>query len=698
MPIPKGMTGRVASRVAARAAPMPGRGSVRLPSRVSAQAVAPATPTASDPQPKDISGTARDHEPARRARGRHRDRQGCRPRGRHEREARDHGPERLGQVDARLRADGPSGLRDHRGRHPLDGESILELGADERAQRGLFLAFQYPHAIPGVTVTSFLRSAINAKRKAANGGEDDPVPVKEFRTELLAAMEHLKVPRELAQRYLNDGFSGGEKKRVEILQMAMLKPRIAILDETDSGLDIDALRIVAEGVNTLVGPEMGALVITHYQRILNYVTPDYVHVFVDGRIVASGGAELAHKLEAEGYEAFIPAGVGGERRMSQSETEVVRDIRSDYEYGWHVDDVSTIFKAPKGLSHEVVDAISEHKSEPDWMRAFRHKSLDYFFARPMPTWGADLAGIDFENIHYYIKPTEKQVDKWEDLPAEILDTWDRLGIPEAEKKYLAGRRRPVRVRGRLPQAPGGSRAQGRDLPRHGLRPARARGARQAVLRDDHPAERQQVRRAQLGRLVGRVVHLRAAGRLDRDAAPGLLPHQRGEHGPVRAHADHRRRGRVRALRRGLHRADLLVRLAPLGGRRDHRQAARPLPLHDDPELVEQRLQPRHEARRRLRGRDDGVGRREPRLEGDDEVPGDLADGRARPRRGALDRVRRQGPASGRGRQGRPRREEHDERDHLEVDLEERRARRLPRPARGREGREPARSRRSSATR
>ena len=139
----------------------------------------------------------------------------------------------------------------------LDGESILELGADERAQRGLFLAFQYPHAIPGVTVTSFLRSAINAKRKAANGGEDDPVAVKEFRTDLLAAMEHLKVPRELAQRYLNDGFSGGEKKRVEILQMAMLKPRIAILDETDSGLDIDALRIVAEGVNTLVGRRHG---------------------------------------------------------------------------------------------------------------------------------------------------------------------------------------------------------------------------------------------------------------------------------------------------------------------------------------------------------------------------------------------------------------------------------------------------------
>jgi Fe-S cluster assembly ATP-binding protein len=188
----------------------------------------------------------------------------------------------------------------------LDGVNIVELGADERAQKGLFLAFQYPHAIPGVTVTSFLRSAINAIRKARAGGVDDPIPVKEFRTEILAAMDRLKVPRELAQRYLNEGFSGGEKKRVEILQMALLKPKIAVLDETDSGLDIDALRIVAGGVNELVGPEMGALVITHYQRILNYITPDKVHVFVGGRIVASGGKELAEQLEAEGYDAFMP--------------------------------------------------------------------------------------------------------------------------------------------------------------------------------------------------------------------------------------------------------------------------------------------------------------------------------------------------------------------------------------------------------
>jgi Fe-S cluster assembly ATP-binding protein len=194
----------------------------------------------------------------------------------------------------------------------LDGGSILELAADERAQRGLFLAFQYPHAVPGVTVASFLRSAVNSVRKAQNGGEEDPVKIPEFRKQLTAAMEQLKVPKELAGRYLNDGFSGGEKKRVEILQMAMLSPRVAVLDETDSGLDIDALRIVARGVRSLVGPEMGALVITHYQRILNYVKPDFVHVFVDGRIVREGGPELAEQLEAEGYEAFTPEPVGGE--------------------------------------------------------------------------------------------------------------------------------------------------------------------------------------------------------------------------------------------------------------------------------------------------------------------------------------------------------------------------------------------------
>ncbi|MGD0274080.1 MAG: Fe-S cluster assembly ATPase SufC [Gaiellaceae bacterium] len=193
----------------------------------------------------------------------------------------------------------------------LDGESLLPLGADERAQRGLFLAFQYPYAVPGVTVSSFLRSAMNALRKARAGGTDDPIPIPEFRKDLAAAMEHLKVPRELLGRYLNDGFSGGEKKRIEILQMALLRPQIAVLDETDSGLDIDALKTVADGISDLVGPEMGAIVITHYQRILNYIRPDFVHVFAGGRFVAEGDAELAEKLESEGYDAYLPEGISG---------------------------------------------------------------------------------------------------------------------------------------------------------------------------------------------------------------------------------------------------------------------------------------------------------------------------------------------------------------------------------------------------
>tara|TARA_B100000686_G_C16765706_1_gene961591 strand:- start:1227 stop:1988 length:762 start_codon:yes stop_codon:yes gene_type:complete len=187
----------------------------------------------------------------------------------------------------------------------LDGTDIADLGADERAQLGMFLAFQYPHAVPGVTVANFLRTSVNAIRKAKNGGEDDPIKIPDFRKQLATEMDRLKVPKDMMGRYLNEGFSGGEKKRVEILQMAMLQPRMAILDETDSGLDIDALKIVAEGVRELVGPTMGAVVITHYQRILDYVKPDYVHVFVDGTIVESGGPELAEKLENDGYDSFL---------------------------------------------------------------------------------------------------------------------------------------------------------------------------------------------------------------------------------------------------------------------------------------------------------------------------------------------------------------------------------------------------------
>jgi Fe-S cluster assembly ATP-binding protein len=181
------------------------------------------------------------------------------------------------------------------------GQNILDLEPDERARMGLFLAFQYPVAIPGVTVANFLRTAINSRRRAIHS-EDKGMPIPEFRKMLKQKMEMLKVDSNFAGRYLNDGFSGGEKKRAEILQMAVLKPEIAILDETDSGLDIDALRIVSEGVNALRGGELGVLLITHYQRMLNYITPDWVHIMLDGRIVESGGADLALHLEEQGYD------------------------------------------------------------------------------------------------------------------------------------------------------------------------------------------------------------------------------------------------------------------------------------------------------------------------------------------------------------------------------------------------------------
>lgn len=183
----------------------------------------------------------------------------------------------------------------------LNGESILELEPDERSRAGLFLAFQYPVAIPGVTLANFLRHAINSRMKAVEP-ESKGISIPDFRRLMRAKMDFLQMDHSFAGRYLNEGFSGGEKKRAEILQMAVLEPTIAILDETDSGLDIDALRIVAEGVNTLTGPNMGGLVITHYQRLLNYIKPQFVHVMFDGQIVESGGPDLALKLEDTGYD------------------------------------------------------------------------------------------------------------------------------------------------------------------------------------------------------------------------------------------------------------------------------------------------------------------------------------------------------------------------------------------------------------
>ncbi|HET7056560.1 MAG TPA: Fe-S cluster assembly ATPase SufC [Thermomicrobiales bacterium] len=191
-----------------------------------------------------------------------------------------------------------------------NGEDILEWEPDERARKGLFLAFQYPTVIPGVSMANFLRMAVTnvrnarAEDAAATGGSVAKLAPREFRKLMREKMSLLKMDDQFATRYLNEGFSGGEKKRAEILQMALLEPTLAVLDETDSGLDIDALRVVSEGVNALAGPEMGILLITHYQRLLNHIKPDFVHIMMEGRIVKEGGPELAHELEAKGYETL----------------------------------------------------------------------------------------------------------------------------------------------------------------------------------------------------------------------------------------------------------------------------------------------------------------------------------------------------------------------------------------------------------
>jgi Fe-S cluster assembly ATP-binding protein len=193
---------------------------------------------------------------------------------------------------------GHPGLEITEGEVKFGGKDITESAPDERSRMGLFMAFQYPVAIPGVTVSKYLRMVLNAQREERG---EDQIKLKDFRRDTEAAMELMKIPKEFSGRYLNDGFSGGEKKRMEILQLAMFKPQLAVLDETDSGLDIDALRTVANGVNTLAGPELGALIITHYQRILHLVEPSSVHVMYDGRIVKQGGPELVEQLEEKGY-------------------------------------------------------------------------------------------------------------------------------------------------------------------------------------------------------------------------------------------------------------------------------------------------------------------------------------------------------------------------------------------------------------
>ncbi len=227
------------------------------------------------------------------------------------------GPNGSGKTSLSYTLMGHPGYKVESGDILLKGASMLGLSPDKRARLGMFLAFQYPSAVPGVSVPNFLRTALGAiKRRGDEEPQDEKgrremlMPPAQFRKVLREKMQMLKMDESFTKRYLNDGFSGGEKKRMEMLQMAILQPEIAILDETDSGLDIDALRTIADGVNGMAGPDLGILIITHYQRILNYVKPDFVHVLLDGRIVREGGIELVEELEKHGYEGMKPVAVG----------------------------------------------------------------------------------------------------------------------------------------------------------------------------------------------------------------------------------------------------------------------------------------------------------------------------------------------------------------------------------------------------
>ncbi len=211
------------------------------------------------------------------------------------------GPNGTGKSTLAYTLMGHPGYEVNQGKACFKGKDLLELDTDERSRLGLFLAFQYPVAIPGVTVANFLRTAVNSRRKAENP-DDKGIPIPQFRKMLIEKMDMLKMDHSFAGRYLNEGFSGGEKKRAEVLQMAVLQPDIAIMDETDSGLDIDALKVVSEGVNMLKEQNVGVLLITHYQRMLNYIKPDVVHVMMGGRIVETGGPDLALHLEEHGYD------------------------------------------------------------------------------------------------------------------------------------------------------------------------------------------------------------------------------------------------------------------------------------------------------------------------------------------------------------------------------------------------------------
>ena len=314
-----------------------------------------------------------------------------------------------------------------RGQILFRGQDVTHETADVRARAGMFLSFQTPEEIPGITLESFLRTAAGAVA-------GKPVKVMKFRHEMAAQMEALNMDPSYADRYLNVGFSGGEKKKAEILQLLMLKPSLALLDETDSGLDVDAVKTVASGIKAYHNADNALIIITHNAKILEGLQVDYVHVLDDARIVRTGDGSLVNEIIEEGFTA-LKEDEAKSRAFETEKTEIAEVDRSVYDIK---DKVNAAFEVNSGLTAEIVEKISEEKHDPEWMREFRLKALDTYNRMSLPTWGPSLEGLDMSNIVTYVRPNTEMRGKWSEVPDDIKNTFERLGIPQAERSSLAG--------------------------------------------------------------------------------------------------------------------------------------------------------------------------------------------------------------------------------------------------------------------
>ena len=318
----------------------------------------------------------------------------------------------------------------------FDGKNITDEPVNERAKAGMFLSFQNPLEVPGVTLSSFIRNALELKTGKRTR-------YMEFKKELEKTMELLSMDKSYAERDLNVGFSGGEKKKAEILQLLMLKPSFAILDETDSGLDVDAVKTVSAGIEEYQKTCKGSLlIITHSTRILESLSVDYTHVMIEGKIISTGDASLVDKINENGFAEYESRIVSHnhtliyERSLHRimKEKTYVDDIDRNI-YDFKNDDKDT-YKLNAGLTPEIVEKLSKEKNDPAWMQNFRLESLQIYNNMKVPNWGPSIEGLNMDNIVTYVRPNTNMKAKWSEVPEDIKDTFEKLGIPQAERSHL----------------------------------------------------------------------------------------------------------------------------------------------------------------------------------------------------------------------------------------------------------------------